>query len=1173
MKLATLADPVLVGRERELEELMRCLGSAVEGKGKTVFVSGEAGTGKTRLVSEFLEIAKEKDVDVLSSWCLSDLAVPYFPFMEAFNAYFASKNSSSELIEGEEASVKAWLAVPKQAVKAEKFQNLTPQGWRDLAVAAITQALLSFSARKVVILFIDDLQWADSASLSLLHYISRSIGSAKIILLSTYRSEELSPDPEGRPHPLLETLRLMRREGQIDEINLQNLDQNSVAALAEKMIGGSIHPELANRLAAESQGNPLFVVESLRMLSEHGSLVQDSGLWRLSIDEVGIPCKIKEIILRRVGMLKPNQRKMLDLASVLGEKFDVELLGAVLGQDSLEVLETLDSVAQSSSLVCCEGNYYEFDHAKSREAIYEQISLPLKKVYHARIAEKMEARGKDAKNLPVNDLAYHYVQAGNKEKAVEYALAAGVDALARFSNSEAERHYAYVLGTLSESTEHAGEKMKAMEGLGDALFADSLFDKALKTFEQFISIADSGAVKLRGFRKAFLCSYWLAAHAHLRELAAEAEEYAASDPLEYARLRMYRGFAAGVQGKTKEAVEDVEGGLRVFEEEFSLRDVAAALAELIFITLWDVPIQVKLAAGLRSVALYEELEDLRGQMLAHSRLGRVLFDAGLFRQVEDSHEKGDRIAEKIGDYNQLALSYFTRGMRLEFNGDLLGAVASSLKAVEYAEKTDAYNNQKISYGNLVREYAMLGKIELAEEYARKIDKVSGGESGFLRTEDEVNKAFLLSAKGQYEEANEAFDKHLEALRQNRGRLSFFGGFLKGFAWNLARQGRNEEAKAMLKEAQKLMESRMACSKSLEHAYVLGYLMAPRKTGVGEELSIRLDLVNTGLKEAQLIRVEGLIPSEFKIDAMPSYCSVQNGSVVMNEKELGAFTVEPLKLKLEAVKAGAFTVNPQIVYVDDLKETRTCAPQPVIVTVSSMLHASIGEETISVPILPDRITTGLADIDALLYGGIPEKYAVVLASPSIDEKAMIIMKFLEAGAKASEPTFYITAEAGNAKGLAEMHLSSFYLLVCNLQADATVEKMPNVLKLKGIESLTEIDIALTKAIRMLKPSTGPKRICIDIISDVLLQHHAVTTRKWLSELLPNLKSQGFTVVATINPHMHPQEEVQAILGLFDGEIRISERETAKGAEKVLRIRRLFNQKYLENELTLNTKNLG
>ena len=82
------------------------------------------------------------------------------------------------------------------------------------------------------------------------------------------------------------------------------------------------------------------------------------------------------------------------------------------------MLETLNAVGQSSSLVCCEGSYYEFDHAKSREAIYEEISPPLKKGYHARIAEKMEAKSKDAKDLPVNDLAYHFAQAGNKEKAV-----------------------------------------------------------------------------------------------------------------------------------------------------------------------------------------------------------------------------------------------------------------------------------------------------------------------------------------------------------------------------------------------------------------------------------------------------------------------------------------------------------------------------------------------------------------------------------------------------------------------------------------------------------------------------------------------------------------------------------------------------------------------------------
>ena len=137
----------------------------------------------------------------------------------------------------------------------------------------------------------------------------------------------------------------------------------------------------------------------------------------------------------------------------------------------------------------------------------------------------------------------------------------------------------------------------------------------------------------------------------------------------------------------------------------------------------------------------------------------------------------------------------------------------------------------------------------------------------------------------------------------------------------------------------------------------------------------------------------------------------------------------------------------------------------------------------------------------------------------------------------------------------------------------VQSLPNVFKLNGIENLTEIDIAMAKAFRMMKPSAAsPKRICIEILSDVLLQHHAVITRKWLSALLPNLKSHGFTVLAVINPHMHSQEEVQAILGLFDGEIRISEKETAKGIDKVLRIRRLFNQKYLENELTLTGEKL-
>ena len=163
--------------------------------------------------------------------------------------------------------------------------------------------------------------------------------------------------------------------------------------------------------------------------------------------------------------------------------------------------------------------------------------------------------------------------------------------------------------------------------------------------------------------------------------------------------------------------------------------------------------------------------------------------------------------------------------------------------------------------------------------------------------------------------------------------------------------------------------------------------------------------------------------------------------------------------------------------------------------------------------------------------------------------------------------------GNTTALAEKFPSSLFLFICNPRADIIVKNLPNVFKMKGIENLTDIDIALIKSFRMFDNSqSGPKRACIEIISDVLLQHHAVTTRKWLSGLLPELKTKGFTTLAVINPQMHPQEEVQAISGLFEGEIRITEKDAEKGPEKILRIRKLYNQRYIDTEFVLTREKL-
>ena len=1007
LKPMVLAEPVLVGRERELAGLMRSLELAFEGKGTTVVVSGEAGSGKTRLINEFLGKMKEKGIAVLYGWCLADVAVPYFPFMEAFKAYYSARNPDQNEPSGLE--IRAWLLGPKPARKSAKLQDLSPQAWQDLTFAAVTNALLSISSMKPVILFLDDVHWADSASLSLLHYISRSIRSSRILVLATFRSEELNPDEEGQSHPLLETLRLMRREDLIKEIKLPNLDQTSVAALAEKMVGGMLQSKLAERLSEESHGNPLFVVETLRMLSEHGSLVQDSGRWQLSIEEIGIPLKIKDIILRRVEMLKPNQRRILDLASVIGEKFDVELLGTVLGQDSLEVLEALNIVGQSSSLVFCEGSVFEFDHAKSREAIYEQISPPLKRGYHERIAEKVEARAVEAKDLPVNDLAYHYAQAGNKEKAVKYSLAAGEYALARFSNAEAKKHFSYVLRAVADAPKYSIEMTAALEGLGDALNADGLFDEALKTFEKLSNLAESSIVKLRALRKALVCTYWVGNRARSLELSSKAEEYAQSDRLEYARFRLQRGFMAHNMGKNEHAFADIDEALRLFEEECSLGDVARALGELIFVYLLKDRLLEQLVAGLRSVALYEELEDLRGQLWARSHLGWALRQPELFQEALDNSEESVRIGEKIGDYNTTALMLWGLGIMHELRGDYQAAIAETLRAADYAEKTNAHATKRLCFSLLVREYAKMGEIGHSEEWEKKLDML-GKKEGHSR-------AMVLAAKGQWKEANEIFEKSLERKDSDPWGSGKKAALIKDYAWALAKQGRTEEAMMQFEEAEKLRDRVKVELGELEHANVQAFLLARREIGIGEELNVRLDLVNVSKKSAAIVRVEGLIPSDFSVSAFPSDGFLQNGSLKKHRK-LDPFGVESVKLVLEAQKAGDFTFCPRVVYIDDKGETNTCAPRPVTVTVRPMLHAKIGEETVTVPILPDRLTVGVKDLDVLLYGGIPYGCSVVLNASRSDERQLLARRFIEAGVKAGESTFYISADAGNMKELAK-----------------------------------------------------------------------------------------------------------------------------------------------------------
>jgi tetratricopeptide (TPR) repeat protein len=926
LKSANLNEPVLVGREHELEELQAAFESTISGKGTTVFVSGEAGCGKTRITNEFLEIARKHDITILTGWCLSNAPVPYFPFLEAFGSYI-SGNEESASIASQQLGLKTWLMTANKVEGFEKNENVTPQVWKDQTFAAVTKELLFMSTEKPTVLVLEDIHWADSASLSLLHFVSRAIGSERLFVLATFRSEELNPPAEGQPHPLVETLRLMGREDLFTEIKLPNLNEPDVGRIAESMLSGSIHPELKEKLAKESQGNPLFVVESVKMLFEHGDLVQEQGQWKLSSEKRGIPLKVKDIILRRISILKLNERRILDVASVIGDVFDPELLGAVLNLDSLQVLETLNTIAQFNSLVCCEDQFFRFDHAKSREVLYEEIRPPLRRGYHGRIAEIIEVNNQKFKEHSVSDLAYHYVQAGNKEKSVKYSLLAGQEALIKFSNSEAIKHFNYVLQTISETTENSDEKRTALEGLGDAYYGNCMFKNALKTFEQ-LSNTETGIVRLRAFRKAMDAAFFMGNLTHLLELTQKMGEYTGDHRLENARVHMNIGRAFSNMGKNNEGLNEMEKALQVFEEECSLPDAARALMGVAIIAVSNSQLEKACVAALRSVALYEELNDLRGQMDANNRAGQV---SSICRFTEESwrkYTKAIEIGEKIGDYNRLAEAMAFSSLSLEYAGNIEEAVSRSLKAAEYVKKTDSEVTQGIVYSALTRQYAKLGNLIQAEEYFKKLSVLPSQVLLNGMTAYPLSKAIFFAAKSQWNDAIQYFEESLKILKIH---VNPHKEFLTraNYSWVLNKQGQIGKAQVQIEEAKRITGLLI---KSFQYSNVKAAMIAPTEVEADKEFTIRLDIVNIGKKPGSLVRVEGLIVPEFKIETFTDNCSLKNGFVSLKEKILGPFKVEPIKLSLLATKAGVYNISPQVDYIDSMGENRTCKPNSVTLTV-------------------------------------------------------------------------------------------------------------------------------------------------------------------------------------------------------------------------------------------------
>ena len=335
------------------------------------------------------------------------------------------------------------------------------------------------------------------------------------------------------------------------------------------------------------------------------------------------------------------------------------------------------------------------------------------------------------------------------------------------------------------------------------------------------------------------------------------------------------------------------------------------------------------------------------------------------------------------------------------------------------------------------------------------------------------------------------------------------------------------------------------------------ILEARDFEVNENFSLRIQLENLGKTKVSIARIYGLIPPHFEVVTVSGTCKLDNDFLDLHGITLDPYVSESIDMTLRPTRKGMFNVAPRIVFTDSLGIQMSTMSDPISISVS---------ETI----LPNRIKTGFEDLDSLLFGGIPKGFTVILTSISCDERDLLVKRFLEAGAKEGNTTILAIVDPEGARTLAEEFRESFHVLVCSPKLEDEFKRLSNVSKIAGVENLTEISIALEKMLGV-KTKAEEGRDCLEILSDVLLEHGAVQTRKWLSRLIPELRSRGFTTLAVVNPHMHSSQELHALLDLFDGEISIYEKQ-GDDFTKYLRITKMQRQRYLENEIPLKKTRL-
>jgi class 3 adenylate cyclase/tetratricopeptide (TPR) repeat protein len=707
----------LIGRGVELERMTDRL-SETERSANIVLVSGEAGVGKTRLVAAVASEAATNGDLVLFGRCDEGLRAPYQPFVEALGTY--SDATPADVLATQLGSTGNELRrlLPGLADRVIRLREPTaaaPETERWLLFDATAHFVEAIAAERQLVLVLDDLQWAEPATLLLLRHLARAdLGG--LIIVATAR-----PSGHAEPDAFAETLADLAREHRLETITLGGLSADEVTALVADRLDRPGDQVFARALHTQTEGNPFFVHELVSHLSELGLLAIGEGGWptQEQLEQVGAPAGLRQVLMRRIGQLSEATRGVLLVAGVAGDEFAAADLAAAMGADLDDVIPALEEAASSGLVAETFGRpgVSRFAHALIRHTLYESASALRRARLHWRVAEAIRASTDPRGRL--SELAYHYrrgLEAGDPLVAVDWLHEAGDQAVRQVAFEEAIEHYRGALAALDLCPDDPERRYDLLAGLGESAAAVSDFEVSHRAWLAAVDIARFANDPDRFFRAAYGYDYLLrlAPDDTFDRLIAEGLELAgAGDSPARVQLLARGGAELWLHGVVRSREE----------REASVRE---------------------------ALAMARRLKDPAPQQWALGSLGHVLHGSSRANEQLAIHSERLQLMEAIGldqemvwPYRDLALAALQLGRR----GDCEAALQrSEMRARAGNRRIELHNALQISAAIAVAE----GRFDDARQLAAASRDVGGVYNIVVALDYGAQLSALRAEQGQTE---------------------------------------------------------------------------------------------------------------------------------------------------------------------------------------------------------------------------------------------------------------------------------------------------------------------------------------------------------------------------------------------------------------------------------------